>query len=430
MGFFMDTLRLGSSGPNVELLQLALARAGSNPGGIDGDFGPLTQAALIRFQRDYDLRTDGIAGPQTWNRLSPYLVGYVRHVIQPDETFWTLADAYNTTITAISAANPWANPQSLQPGQTIIVPLGFEIAPTNIRYTSTLMALVMEGLRARYPFLVTGSIGTSVLGKPIYYMAIGDGDTEVFYNASHHANEWITTPLIMRYIEDYASAYINDGTIYNMKASILYDKTKLYVVPMVNPDGVDLVTGAIAPGSSSYAQVRALAANYPAIPFPSGWKANIRGVDLNLQYPAGWEIAREQKYAQGFTQPGPRDFVGSDPLAEPESAAVYSFTRSHRFALTISYHTQGALIYWRYLEYLPPNSLEIARRFSIASGYPYEETPAYSAYAGYKDWFIQTYNRPGYTVEAGRGVSPLPLSQFNEIYADNIGIMTLGMDLA
>jgi g-D-glutamyl-meso-diaminopimelate peptidase len=261
-------------------------------------------------------------------------------------------------------------------------------------------------------------------------LAIGNGSKEVFYNAAHHANEWITTPLLLKFLEDYSEAYAADGMIGNIKASYLYHKVRLYIVPMVNPDGTDLVNGGISPESPVYDRARMIAHNYPAVPFPNGWKANIAGVDLNLQYPAGWERAREQKFENGFTRPGPRDFVGIAPLSEPESAAVFSFTRLHNFSLTVSYHTQGEVIYWRYLNYLPANSLETAKRFGIASGYPYVETPEYSGYAGYKDWFIQKYNRPGYTVEAGTGESPLPLSQFSEIYAKNLGILTLGMDLA
>jgi len=426
----LETIRLGSRGPSVELLQLALTRAGYNPGGIDGVFGPLTQAALIRYQRDYGLIPDGVAGPLTWARIRPYLVGYVRHTIVAGDTFWDLSNRFNTSVNAIATANPWADPQQLQIGQTLVIPLGFEVVPTNISYTSTLLSLVVEGLRMRYPFFETGSVGSSVLGRPLHYLAIGNGQTEVFYNASHHANEWITTPLLLKFLEEYAEAYAINGTIFNTRASELYSKAKLYVVPMVNPDGVDLVTGAISSGSPAYETARSLARNYPSIPFPSGWKANIQGVDLNLQYPAGWEIAREQKYAQGFNRPGPRDFVGTGPLTEPESLALYNFTLARKFALTLSYHTQGKVIYWRYLDYLPPRSLEIARRFSEVSGYPYEETPAYSGYAGYKDWFIQTFNKPGYTIEAGIGVSPLPLSQFDEIYADNVGILTLGIVLA
>ena len=65
---------------------------------------------------------------------------------------------------------------------------------------------------------------------------------------------------------------------------------------------------------------------------------------------------------------------------------------------------------------------------SERSGYSLEITPEYSSFAGYKDWFIQTYNLPGYTIEAGLGVNPLPLSQFDKIYRDNIGILVTGLE--
>ena len=55
------------------------------------------------------------------------------------------------------------------------------------------------------------------------------------------------------------------------------------------------------------------------------------------------------------------------------------------------------------------------------------DTPYNSSFAGYKDWFIQEYNRPGYTIEAGLGENPLPISQFDNIYEKNIGILVLGM---
>ena len=56
-----------------------------------------------------------------------------------------------------------------------------------------------------------------------------------------------------------------------------------------------------------------------------------------------------------------------------------------------------------------------------------EETPGASGYAGYKDWFIEEYDRPGYTVEAGMGENPLPMTQFERIYHDNKGILVGGM---
>lgn len=425
----METVRFGSRGPDVELLQLALARAGYNPGGIDGIFGTNTRDALLRFQRDRGIAQDGIAGRQTWALLRPYLTGYVVRKVRRGDTLWAYSGIYNTSVQAILTANPGTDPDYLRVGQNLIIPLGLELVPSNVSYTSTLMALLIEGLEARFPFLVTGNIGYSVAGKPIHYISIGEGPQEVFYNGSHHANEWITTPLLMRFIEEYAMAYSTREAIHNINAASLYDKTTLYVVPMVNPDGVDLVTGGIAPGSAFYEHAQNLALNYPGIPFPSGWKANIVGVDLNLNYPANWELARDIKFAQGFTQPGPRDFVGTGPLTQPESQAVARFTLAHDFELTLSYHTQGEVIFWKFKDFLPDRSFEIAQAFSETSGYALEETPYNSANAGYKDWFILTYNRPGYTIEAGRGVNPLPLSQFNEIHLDNIGILVLGMSL-
>lgn len=124
-------------------------------------------------------------------------------------------------------------------------------------------------------------------------------------------------------------------------------------------------------------------------------------MDLNLQFPAGWEKAKEIKFEQGFTSPAPRDFVGTAPLVAPEARAMYNFTLNHNFRLILAYHTQGEVIYWKFLNYVPPASIYIGEQFALASGYTLESTPYASGFAGYKDWFIQNYNRPGYTIEAG-----------------------------
>jgi len=149
-------------------------------------------------------------------------------------------------------------------------------------------------------------------------------------------------------------------------------------------------------------------------------------VDLNLQFPAGWEEARRIKFAQGFTTPAPRDFVGFGPLTEPESLALYNFTLRHNFRLILAYHTQGKEIYWQFQNYAPPEALSIGRKFATSSGYRLANVPYNSSFAGYKDWFLQEYGKPGYTIEAGRGTNPLPISQFDEIYMDNLGILVLG----
>lgn len=148
-------------------------------------------------------------------------------------------------------------------------------------------------------------------------------------------------------------------------------------------------------------------------------------MDLNLQFPAGWELAREIKKKNGYFAPAPRDFVGVAPLTEPEAVAIYNLTLSIPFDLILAFHSQGKVIYWKYLDYLPSNAEEIGNLLAKASGYSLDLTPPESSYAGYKDWFIQTFQKPGYTIEVGLGESPLPLTDFPQIYQDNLGILVL-----
>ncbi len=424
MGIFKE----GDIGPNVELIQSTLKKLGFYNGKVDGIFGAQTKDAVIRFQKEYNLRQNGIIGVDTWNALFPYINGYTYYVVKSGDTLYSIAKKFNTNINFLFVANPRIEVNNLQIGEVIIVPFG-NVVPTDISYTYKVLDINILALRTIYPFLKFENIGNSVLGKPIPYIRIGRGQKQVLYNASIHANEWITSVLVMKFVENFCKAYVMDRYIFGYRARKLFEECSLYIVPMMNPDGVDIVTGYVEPGNEIYEVAKRIADRYPEIPFPSGWKANIKGVDLNLQFPAEWEQAREIKYSEGFRTPAPRDYVGIAPLTQPEALGLYNFTNINNFRLTISYHTQGRVIYWRFLDYLPENSLEIAREFSRVSGYALEETPYRSSFAGYRDWFIQDFNRPGYTVEAGEGVSPLPISQFDTIYADNEGILVLGMVL-
>ena len=101
----------------------------------------------------------------------------------------------------------------------------------------------------------------------------------------------------------------------------------------------------------------------------------------------------------------------------------------HNFRLIIAYHTQGKEIYWQFQDYAPKEAENIGNIFADVSGYTLTEPAFNSSFAGYKDWFVQDYRRPGYTIEAGSGLNQLPINQFNEIYRDNLGIFVLGMVL-
>ena len=302
-----------------------------------------------------------------------------------------------------------------------------EIVPTNKSYNYNILIENINQFKKIYPFFQVQNIGYSVLGKEIPCIKIGSGKKQILYHASIHANEWITSVLLMKFIENFAKAYICNTTIYGYAARQLFKNISLYIVPMVNPDGVDLVTGNIDTNTYIYKNYEEIASKFPDIPFPDGWKANFNGVDLNLQFPAGWQEAKRIKFEQWFNKPAPRDFVGEGPLIEPEALALYNFTLSHNFLFTISYHTQGKEIYWNFQNINPPGGYLLGQQFARISGYSLENVPYNSSFAGYKDWFIQNYNRPSYTIEAGEGINPLQISKFDEIYTKNEGILVFGM---
>ena len=274
------------------------------------------------------------------------------------------------------------------------------IVPVSIPFTSQIQEAGIKRLAAAYPCLDVSVIGHSRMGRPIYALTTGYGPVSYMYNASHHANEWITSVILTRFAEDIArevhpawQSWRGGKEPAGGPNAPWYERYTLHIVPMVNPDGVDIVIN----GNKA-------------------WKANACGVDLNSNYPAGWELARAHKYARGYSAPGPRDYVGPHPLSEPESSAMAAYTKATGCALTLSLHTQGEVIYWRYRDYMPPGAAELAVKLSKASGYELEDVPDESSHGGYRDWFIESFNRPGYTIECGFGESPLPITDFAGIY--------------
>ena len=299
------------------------------------------------------------------------------------------------------------------------------IVQTDIPITSADNERFIQALVRTYPFLRTEVLTSTAFQRPVSTLVAGNGPRKVILSASHHANEWITSLVLLKFAEELAAAIQSGGQISGRNARELAEAVTIYMVPMVNPDGVDLVTGAIKPGDIQYDLAERLAQDYPTIPFPEGWKANLLGVDLNLQYPAGWLQAREIKFAQGFVRPGPRDYVGRAPLNQFESRALHGYTEFIDPALVLALHSQGQEIYWQFKDIFVPGAEELGQKMAQASGYTLADTPYNSSFAGYKDWFIQDFRRPGYTVEVGLGINPLPLSQFDEIYRDVLPILVI-----
>jgi len=150
----------------------------------------------------------------------------------------------------------------------------------------------------------------------------------------------------------------------------------------------------------------------------SQWQANARGVDLNHNYNAGFDILKELEAEAGITEPCPTRYGGEYPESEPEVSSLASFIRAEGdISVLAALHTQGEVIYWRYKDIIPPKTKMLANLIAKATGYKLEyPDEEIASYGGCKDWFISTFNRPGFTIECGRGKNPLPISDFVGIY--------------
>lgn len=108
---------------------------------------------------------------------------------------------------------------------------------------------------------------------------------------------------------------------------------------------------------------------------------------------------------------------GDFPESEPETRILAGLCRRIPFRHVVALHTQGEEIYWRYGAHTPPQSHLMAQVLSAVSGYAVADPTESASHGGFKDWFIDRFHRPGFTLELGSGKNPLPLRQFESIYA-------------
>ncbi len=255
------------------------------------------------------------------------------------------------------------------------------------------------------------SAGKSVAGRELWCVAVGRGKKQVFLNGAHHALEWITASLLANFLWDFAAAAEAGEELGGYNARNIFERCTFTVLPMVNPDGVQMVLHGLSEGDPNYGNIVRWLDGQDV---QEVWQANLNGVDLNHNYDAlfeqGKQVAAE---VYGITGPGPTRWSGAYPFSEPETAAVRRLVLEGEFPVAVAFHTQGEVIYW---------SFDGNRKFrmqaevlSRASGYALDNTVGISSYSGFKDWYLDKFDLPAFTVEAGLGENPLPFSQFEGI---------------
>lgn len=242
------------------------------------------------------------------------------------------------------------------------------------------------------------TIGHSVLHREIIAFVKGKSKRKVLIHGAIHAREYITARLVIQLLEEYKG------------------DTEIWFVPIVNPDGVALVTGGLSTVPRFRHNILLKYNNYSEN--FSQWKANINGVDLNVNFDAKWG-----KGQYNITYPNYENYIGPYAFSEPESRALRNITLKNDFVLTISYHTKGQEIFWGFDDFY--EYYEEALEFSKLIGYPLKKS--INSTGGYKDWYANKFNRLGLTIEVGNDKYPHPLkgSAYEEIWKENKDIANL-----
>lgn len=258
----------------------------------------------------------------------------------------------------------------------------------NNTYTHETLLSDLTSLAKSYSEIKMTTIGHSFNGKPLPALRIGEGEVKLLYVGTHHGLESITSALLMKFLAELCEYFESRNMIYGIDPQYIYKTRCIYMIPMLNPDGVEMEQ-----------------------------QANARGVDLNHNYNAGFEEYKTIEKELGIEGPSPTRYSGEYPESEPETQAICSFIRALiPFKYVFTFHTQGEEIYSGYRGYEPKNSLRTARALVRYSGYNLAEPEEAASYGGLKDWYIKEFDLPAYTIECGRGENPLPMNELSNIY--------------
>ncbi len=269
-----------------------------------------------------------------------------------------------------------------------------------------------------YPDLIKVSgIGKSVENRDLLLMEFGRGKNKIFVCGTHHAREYIASTYLMYTVDRYAYAYKKGDMWGKYNPKDILDNITFCIVPMVNPDGVNLVQNGIK--STGYASSLSKMKIYESPGFGySAWKANIRGVDVNWNYNKDWSVYNN------LNPRGSTGFNGDYANSEPETAAVSKYVDSNSFDAFLSLHTQGQIFYWADDMSNPSYINELIAKDTGFKGI-YDNGKGSGG--SFFDYVYRKFNKPTITVELCPYVGnyPYPNKDFDRIWTPAKNVMLI-----
>ncbi len=289
----------------------------------------------------------------------------------------------------------------------------------------------VEMLTEKYPsYLTRSSLGTTEFGREIPILVMGNKNSEkrILIVASSHAREYANSAIIMKTVETYCKE-MSTRSYSGISYETLLSSVSIWIVPMHNPDGVEISLNGLASVPEEYKQTvqdicsRSVKKKFLSSGSYTKWKANGLGYDLNRDYGIGKKSATQESRPMSENYGG--DFYSK------EGKLIADFIRNGDFASVTSYHSCGQIIYWGFYATgeFKEKCREMANAMKSLNGYRLVEDTQKSeydyAYLGLKDWFMKDYKKPGFTIETGSGSAPLSLSDIKTAVNKNLEIPAL-----
>ncbi|MCM1365478.1 MAG: gamma-D-glutamyl-meso-diaminopimelate peptidase [Ruminococcus sp.] len=269
----------------------------------------------------------------------------------------------------------------------------------------------LEAITREYPFVSAEVISRTSLGRGIFSLTVGNRNNSVLLAGGFHGCEWVGCLTLYKFIEQLCFCLKYHRLMSDVDISRAYTQLGVTVIPCVNPDGTEIAVH----GPASARSLRKFVESIPCDDY-SKWNANAMGVDINHNFNAGWEILRRMEEENGISSPSARQYGGEHPESEAETKALTRLCRSRSFRQVMAIHSQGEELYWQYGKNTPAQASMIAKILADSCSYSLINNDGLASHGGFKDWFIEQFSRPGFTLEIGKGENPLPATDMPEIY--------------
>ena len=165
-----------------------------------------------------------------------------------------------------------------------------------------------------------------MLGRGIPAVTLGKGEKSVLYVGGQQGGASITTWLLLRMLEEYCELYRSKGLWGSYSVPYLFSTRTLYVIPMLNPDGIEYCLHGVQ--ADHILRERLLAMNHESEDF-SDWQANARGVELTKNYPYRFANGKQIESESDVGLGAPSGYSGQYPESEPEIGHLCNYIRFH-----------------------------------------------------------------------------------------------------